>query len=338
MSSHTFSRSNSALWGITLTCLALAAMLLSLRAQAATLPGPVVTPAELRPLVDQRRVTVLDTRELFQTDGKTPNFSAGHIPGALPAPYSDFRGPNENPGAPLAIEKLNVIVNRLGLSPERPIVLAGSGADPTEFGGPARIYWTLKAAGFRELAILNGGVGAWMAAKFPLEQGDAPKVKAGAVKLSYRPEAVLSTQSLIRMLSGPADQRPLLIDARPEEFFVGDMRHPAAARWGTLPGAKHYDSAEWFVPNTGRLLSSAELRQMAQQEGFLDQRPTVSFCNAGHWAATHWFILHEVLGQSQVQMYPESVVGWSKTAQPMDNTPSRSTVLMRQLKGTGVMK
>lgn len=305
---------------------------------AARLPGPLLSPADLKPLVDQRAVTIIDTRELFQTDGKTPNFSAGHIPGALPAPYSEFRGPNDNPGAPLTLDKLGQIVNRLGLSTSRPVVLVGSGSDPTEFGGPARIYWTLKAAGFRDLAILNGGLGAWMAARLPLEQGEAKLPSPGQIKLSYEPALLLSSEELVRRLAGPADQRPLLVDARPEEFFLGEMRHPAAARWGTLPGAKNFDSAEWFQPNTGRLLATKELQALAEREGFLKPTPSVSFCNAGHWAATHWFVLHEVLGQRQVQMYPESAVAWSKLSQPMDNSPSRTTILSRQLKGTGVMK
>jgi 3-mercaptopyruvate sulfurtransferase SseA len=54
-------------------------------------------------LVEQKKVTVLDTRELLQTDQKTPNYAAGHIPGALPFPYSNLRGPKEAPGAVLPI-------------------------------------------------------------------------------------------------------------------------------------------------------------------------------------------------------------------------------------------
>ena len=296
-----------------------------------TLPGPVLSVDQLRPLVEKQAVTVLDTRELFQTDGKTPNYAAGHIPGALPAPYSAFRGPADNPGAVTPIAKLNGLVQSLGLNPARPVVLAGSGSDPTELGGVARIYWTLKAAGFWDLAVLNGGTGAWMAAKLPLET-QSPAVKQTRVQLQYDPQMLLAAAQ-VQSMTGQA----LLIDARPEEFFTGDLRHPAASRWGTLPGAKHLDSAEWFVPNTGRLLAKAQLEAIAKREGFQQNRPAVVFCNTGHWAATHWFITSEVLGYSTVKMYPESVVGWSRLGLPMDNEPSRSTVLMRQLKGEGVM-
>lgn len=318
-------------WIAALLSVALWLGVASLATARSVLPGPLVSVEQLKPLVDKRAVTVLDTRELFQTDGKTPNYSAGHIPSALPAPYSQFRGPNDNPGSVLPITKLNTLIQSLGLNPSKPVVLAGSGSDPTEFGGVARIYWTLKAAGFKQLAILNGGTGAWLAAKLPTE-AQMPTLQRSSVQLQYD-AAMLLESAQVQSLS----QKAMLIDARPEEFFLGEIRHPAASRWGTLPGAKHLDSAEWFVPNTGRLLAKAQLEALAKREGLQPAQQVIVFCNTGHWAATHWFITSEVLGFSRVRMYAESVVGWSRLGLPMDNEPSRSTVLMRQLKGEGVM-
>lgn len=309
---------------------------LALGAQAASLPGPIVSAQQLKALIDAKSVVVLDTRELFQSDGKTPNYAAGHIPGSRPAPYSLFRGPKENPGAVLPLPSLTQLVASLGLDPQQQVVLAGSGSDATEFGGVARIYWNLKSAGFNKLAVLNGGTGAWMAAKLPLEKGEPAKISPSRPRLTINAAMMVGTDELSQLTK--AASKPLLVDARPEDFFLGEMRHPQAARWGTLPGAKHWDSEEWFVANTGRLLEPSQLRSIAQQAGLMSPQPQVSFCNAGHWAATHWFILSEVLGQKNVRMYPESVVAWSKAGHPMDNEPSRSTVLMRQVKGIGVMK
>ncbi len=318
------------------TLLMLAMGFLASGAQAAALPGPIVSAQQLKGLVDTKAVVVLDTRELFQTDGKTPNYAAGHIPGSRPAPYSLFRGPKENPGAVMPLGVLTELIGGLGLDPQQALVLAGSGSDATEFGGVARIYWNLKAVGFTKLAVLNGGTGAWMAAKLPLEKGEPAKIAPSKPKLVYNQAMMVGTNELSQLTQ--SGNKPLLVDARPEDFFLGEMRHPQAARWGTLPGAKHWDSEEWFVANTGRLLDANQLRSIAQREGFVSTKPQVSFCNSGHWAATHWFILSEVLGQKNVRMYPESVVAWSKAGLPMDNEPSRSTALMRQVKGIGVMK
>jgi thiosulfate/3-mercaptopyruvate sulfurtransferase len=61
-------------------------------------------------------------------------------------------------------------------------------------------------------------------------------------------------------------------------------------------------------------------------------QPTVSFCNTGHWAATNWFVLSEVLGQKDVKLYPESTVGWSQAGLPMTNVPTRLAQFWLQLK------
>lgn len=297
------------------------------------LPAAIVSAAELKSLLDRRAVTVLDTRELLQSDQKTPNFEAGHIPGALPAPYSRFRASQDNPGQPPTAERLSEIASQLGIRPDMPLVLTGSGSDPTEFGGVARVYWNLKLAGFQQLAILNGGFGAWLAAGYPVQTGST-KIAPRPVRLSHNSALLETTQSLSASLQKA--EKPLLIDARPEDFYLGDTRHPAAARWGTLPGAKHIDSEEWFTANTGRLLPRAELQKLAQDFGINSQQPVVAFCNTGHWAATQWFILSEVLGFSQVKLYPESIVAWSRAALPMDNEPSRAVALLRQTQGKGI--
>ncbi len=319
--------------------LSMAVALTSTALEAKTLPGPVVSVQQLQGLLQAKRVIVLDTRELLQTDQKTPNFTAGHIPGALPLPYSSFRGPKEAPGAVLPMAQLEALLSPLGIGPADALVLAGSGSDATEFGGVARIYWTLKAAGFKDLAVLDGGLGAWMAAKLPLETGEAKKRRPQALagSLRYNDQLLVSTAQAQALAAQPVGQRPVFVDARPEDFFLGQMRHASAARWGTIAQAKWLDSEEWFVPNTGRLLTKDKLLAVAKREGVL-QQPTVQFCNTGHWAATNWFILSEVLGQAKTLMYAESVVGWSQAGLPMDNEPSRATALLWQAKGTGIQR
>jgi len=302
----------------------------------------LISAAELRTLLassskssPEQAIRVLDTRELLQADNKTPNFEAGHIPGALPLPYSLLRGPKENPGRSPSLEKLSGLLQPLGLHLNSPIVLTGSGSDPTEFGAVARTYWTLKSVGFTRLAILNGGFGAWLASKYPVERG-APHATMANAALQLKPNESfgVTTQTLneLRLALEPA----LFVDARPEDFYLGQLRHGAAARWGTLPNALHFDSEEWFTPNTGRLPGLKELRAIAQAEGFLQPKVQVAFCNTGHWAATHWFIVSELLGQSQVRLYPESAIAWSQAGLPMDNEPSRAVALLRQTQGKGV--
>jgi thiosulfate/3-mercaptopyruvate sulfurtransferase len=74
------------------------------------------------------------------------------------------------------------------------------------------------------------------------------------------------------------------------------------------------------------------VQKVAQEQGLAGGQPTVSFCNTGHWAATNWFVLSEVLGQPDVKLYPESIVDWSNSGGAMDNVPSRLYQFWLQIK------
>jgi thiosulfate/3-mercaptopyruvate sulfurtransferase len=292
----------------------------------------VITPAELKALVEKNAVTVLDIREIFQTDGKTPNYDAGHIPGAIAAPYSEIRGPAANPGQMISESDFQELARDLGVTPDQHIVFAGTGGDATDFGSNARYYWTFKLAGFEKLSILDGGLGAWMALKYPLST-ETPNTKPSTVTIKFDYSKVATDQLIAKKIqslspevksSAAAAKKPLLLDTRPEEYFLGEDKHDQARRAGTLPGAKHFDQEEFFQMNTGKLLPVKQLQSMAQSEGLLGSDDIITFCNTGHWSATAWFVLSELLGKKNVTVYPESAIGWSKTNLPMDNAQKKN--------------
>ena len=286
--------------------------------------SPIISPAELKALIDRKSVRVLDIREVFQNDGKTPNYAAGHIPGAISAPYSAFRGPDSNPGSLLSDAKLSGLFNKWGLATESHIVIAPTGSDATDFGGAARVYWTLKLAGFQRLSILEGGLGAWLALKYPTET-TTPAIVATKLEFKLDRSQVVSTNELAELIksSTGGGREFTLTDSRSEDFFSGKERHSVAARAGTIPSATNFDHEEWFQINTSKLLPKAQLESLAKNAGLLATGDVISFCNTGHWSATTWFVLSEVLGKKNVRMYPESAIGWSRSRNPMANEPAK---------------
>lgn len=294
---------------------------------------PLISPQELRALLEQRNVRVLDIRELTQGDGVTPNYAAGHIPGAVAAPYSYIRGPESNPGQVPSDGELSRLFREWGITPESHVVIAHTGADGSDFGGAARFYWTLKLAGIKRISILDGGFGAWGALKYPIDTRTT-LITPSTISVRLDRRQIPTTSEIADLIrQRDSGKRPLLLtDSRSEDYFRGAERHSSAARAGTLPGARHLDHEDWFQLNTGRLLPKAELSAIATSAGLLGQGDVISFCNTGHWSATTWFVLSEILGRPNVRMYPESAVGWSKSRQPMDNEPSRQKVLINQLR------
>ncbi|MFM7008221.1 MAG: sulfurtransferase, partial [Betaproteobacteria bacterium] len=122
---------------------------------------PLLTPQAVQAAQADSNTRVLDIRD-------PKSYAANHIPGALNAPYGSWRGPESNPGELPGIEKLAANVQRLGITPDTHVIVVSSGANDTDFGAAARVYWTLKVLGVKNLSVLNGGFKAWQAAGLAL--------------------------------------------------------------------------------------------------------------------------------------------------------------------------
>ena len=264
---------------ITVLSLGLAAAVTTASAFAAQ---PLLTPKELQARLTDPNLRVIDIRD-------PKSYAAGHIPGAVSAPYAQWRGPAANPGELLALPKLTTLVQALGLTPATHAVVVSSGADATDFGSSARMYWTLKVLGLKDLSALNGGVKA---------------------------------------------KDAVLIDARPAAFFNGETRAPTAKVAGTLPDAVNLQHDKWFAPGSATFMGAEQAKQVAASSQLDPGKETVSFCNTGHWAATNWFAMSEVLGQKKVKLYPGSMTAWSQDPNglPIANAPNRAQQLLMDAK------
>jgi thiosulfate/3-mercaptopyruvate sulfurtransferase len=295
------------------------ALLTSSWLTAAHAAQPLLSPAELASAQQGAAApVVIDIRE-------PKLYAEGHIPGALNAPYGKWRGPATNPGELPDLPKLTALVQSLGLTPATHAVVVSTGADATDFGAMARVYWSLKVLGLKELSIVNGGMKTWVADGKPVST-EAPQVQAS----SYQPvldESLIATRDQVRShvdLSNAA-----LVDSRPDAFYQGKTRAPAAKLSGTLPGAQQLDFNQWFVKGTAQFVDQATARQIAEKVSRKDGQDTVAFCNTGHWAATDWFGLSEMAGLPNVKLYAGSMVDWTQQpgAPAMENQPGRAESL-----------
>ncbi len=272
----------------------------------------LVTPTQLSALIGAGGVTVLDIRS-------PKAYAAGHVAGALNAPYGSWRGPRENPGARLGDARLTERLQSLGIEPGARVVVTYQGASTTDFGVAARVYWTLKSAGLTEIAILNGGLNSWIAAGQGLsaEPVVAERSAAGFV---LSEEWLITREGVLDVLAGA--RQSTMIDARPPPFWEGKAKHPAARRAGTLEGSLQITHDSWFPGSGTELTAAGRVLEIATAAGYVeDGKELVSFCNTGHWAATNWFALSELAGVEGVKLYPESMVGWANSGGAMINVP-----------------
>lgn len=251
------------------------------------------------------------------------DYAAGHIPGALSAPYGQWRGPANNPGQLSDNAYFENLLRQLGLTDQQPIVVYSSGVDETDFGAAARVYWTLKYLGLTDLSILNGGLQQWQNAQQALVT-DTSEVKTSQLTVQSNPKLVIFKDELLDKII-QQDNSYQLLDARPVLFFQGKAKAPTASTSGTIATAQNTPFGQWFNKNDTRIRPVAEIKQLVRSQDLDQAQETLSFCNTGHWAATNWFVLSELAGLQDVRLYPASLAEWTQAeaSLPMENTPSR---------------
>ena len=280
------------------------------RAETAT---PLVSTGWLKQHLQDGDVLVLDIRSAIDGGGLEA-YQNGHIPGAIHSDYDKAGWRVTRGGVPFmlpTLAELEKLIGELGIDEDTHVVVAPAGVSYTDFGSAARTYWTLKVAGVSNVSILDGGFATWAAERNAIETGPSkPSPKIFTATLN---KALLADRTDVQRIeqSGGAT----LIDSRPASFFAGKQKHPAAQAYGHIPNAVNVDSATFYDENTNRLKPRAELASIAAT---LPAGPAVTYCNTGHWAATDWFVLSELLGHRNVRLYYGSMVDWtSDTSRPL---------------------
>ena len=266
--------------------------------------------------------TLLDIRD-------SSSFNKGHIEGSVSAPYHKFRGDKENPGKILETKILENTFEEFGLLIEKPIIIVTKGNNPTDFGAASRVYWTLKSSGFKNLSILNGGIQDWKINGFDLTT-KKEKIKPSKLNIEFSYTWTASSDDVKNLQN---DDNTLLIDARPSDFFNGKKKHSASKIPGTIPNAINFDFNNFFE-NDDALITNVGLKngsKLLEDLGFNSQKNIVSFCNTGHWAATNWFVMSELIGKENVKLYPGSMVEYTNLNLPIENSPGLIENLLKSI-------
>ncbi len=268
--------------------------------------SPLLEPAEL--------ADILDASGDVRVVRLTGEYEAGHIPGAVSIPYSEFRGPQSNPGQLPDLSDLTEVVQQAGIDADTPVVLVHGGSGAVDMGAATRVYWTLRSLGVEDLAVLNGGFSAWQSAQLPVST-DEVTVPASGYEPRWNDQWRVTTAELEGIVDDGASVR--LVDARPEAFFQGQQA--SAARAGTIPGSENLSFTGWF--DGSRMKSEEELNAMLSSDGDASDG-AVTFCNTGHLGSINWFVMNELGGLEGTRLYAESVTEWAQAPErPMENEP-----------------
>jgi len=273
---------------------------------AAWAAQPLVSAAWVKDNIDKPGVVFLDVRDKIA-------YMRGHVPGAhntsLGRDGWRVRDAAGVPGMLGKSEDLAKLIGGYGIDNSTHVVIVPWGYSTGDMGTATRIYWTFKVLGHAAVSIVNGGMAAYTDAPGnPLEKGRMkakPPAKNFAVNLRSE---MIATKSDVKIA---LENDTPLVDNRPGSQYLGITQSGAAARPGTIPGAKNLPQ-DWLTENGGgEFRDKSAISKLFELAGLSTEGDIITFCNTGYMASVGWFATSEVLGNKKAKMYDGSLAEWT---------------------------
>lgn len=273
----------------------------------------LIRAGELAAILDDPRVVVIDVRHDLGDHGLgARRYAESHIHGAhFLSVENDLSGPKtgRNGRHPLpAPEALAATLSALGVDAGKQVVAY----DQAQGTYSARLWWMLRWLGHRNVAVLDGGLDAWVRAGFGVTTEAPARTPARFVP------AVSDSPVPVEMLSAHlADIDYTVVDARGAERFRG-INETIDPVGGHIPGARNR-------PYTTNLNADHTFKDpatlRAEWQAELDGRAPgqiVHSCGSGVTACNNLLAM-EVAGLSGSRLYPGSWSEWSADpARPLE--------------------
>jgi len=265
-------------------------------------------------LVRRGGVLVVDCRFELSDPGRGEQaWLEAHVPGAVYAHLDrDLSGPRQPALGrhPLPDDAaFSATLSRWGWRPDLDVVVYD---DAHGALAAARLWWLLRLAGQRRVAVLDGGLAAWRAAGLPLEAGPVTREPTEA-RVTLDRSGIVDAGEIERGLGLASG---VLLDARAAPRYRGEVE-PIDPAGGHVPGALNRPFAD-NLDADGRFKPRETLRaEFSALLGGRSAREAVHMCGSGV-TACHNLLAMEHAGLSGSRIYAPSWSGWvSDPAHPV---------------------
>jgi thiosulfate/3-mercaptopyruvate sulfurtransferase len=166
------------------------------------------------------------------------------------------------------------LVGALGVSNDSRVVFY----DQHGLRGSPRGWWMMRLFGHDNVAVLDGGLPAWVKEGRAVETGEAPAPAPAVFVPDFRAAMLAGIGDVKRIV---ADGSALILDARAKGRFDGTAPEPRAGLpSGHMPGAANVPVSEMAGPD-GRARDPATLRAIFAAAGATGGKPVVTSCGSG---------------------------------------------------------
>ncbi len=233
-------------------------------------------------------------------------YEAQHIPGAVFFDIDEIADTDSDlPHMLPPPEKFAARVRKLGLGDGNRIVVY----DTTGASAAARVWWMFRVFGHDDIAVLDGGMGKWLAEGRPVS--DEP-VRPQERHFTARVNTLL-VRDYGQVRASVESGREQFIDTRSAGRFAGTEPEPRPGlRSGHAPGAISLPFGSFL--NDDKTMAPADVIRGAIDSAGVDlERPMFTSCGSGVTACVVSLGLY-LIGQKEVPVFDGSWTEWASHA------------------------
>jgi thiosulfate/3-mercaptopyruvate sulfurtransferase len=263
----------------------------------------MISTAGLGELLAQRdsSVSVIDVRDDYT------RYLESHIPRAVYLHVEELRAADRGvPNKLLGLVSYAALFSRLGLRPDRPVVIYSAGE--TRDIDATYLAWILEGLGHRSVYVLDGGFGKWGLENRTVTRRYPPIEPTAFAPAAFTPDRA----TLEDVRAALTAQGVVIVDARNPDQYAG--RAGAQLRRGHIPGAvNHFWQGDLAKVDFATVWKARdELRTSYAAQGITPDKTIVAYCNGGLESSHVYFALHNLLGYPRVRVYDGSFTEWSE--------------------------
>ncbi|HKU49849.1 MAG TPA: sulfurtransferase [Nitrososphaera sp.] len=259
----------------------------------------VISAEKLRTMLGSRKLLVVDTRSFA-------SYSELHIPRAVNIDLMQFHWiDTSRQGIAQFNKQSRILLSNLGVSDDKFVVFY----DDNSGSSSARGVWLLLYFSHKNVAMLDGGLDGWKAAKFETETRTNPfvhthfkgRINSGILadfKRLLHPSGKIGKHDKTKKSTTPT-----ILDARSTGEYDGSTVR--AARAGHIPNSINIDWTENL--RQGSFRPHNELQKLYGK--ISKDSEIITYCQGGYRAA-NTFVVLKMLGYKNVRMYLGSWGEW----------------------------
>lgn len=236
--------------------------------------NPLVSATWLFENLKNPNLIILDASPRENKSNLIPEFTNIQINGALQFDLEKVFLDKENP-IPNMMPNEKIFeeeCRKLGINNDSLIVVydnLGVYASP-------RVWWMFKAMGHSQIAVLNGGLSAWITENLPTEPIRENENFTGNFKAKYQSDLVVDSTALLENIDA---KKILVIDARSKERFRGLVPEPREnMSGGHIPNSINLPFEK--VLRQGKMKPKKELRKIFKNLN-IENKPLAFTCGSG---------------------------------------------------------